>query len=96
MIVIGSVILQDSIDLLEVAPGSEVCETSSQDGNEVLSIKVEDVPDNQEEGEEEEDPLLITFPVIKNEHEVSHACEHSYRYCEFLLVFYHLLESAGL
>jgi hypothetical protein len=70
MIVIGAVILQDSMDLLEVAPGacSEIYDTSSHDGNEIVSIKVEDVPDMQEE----EDPLLITFPVVKDEHEVSH------------------------
>jgi hypothetical protein len=77
MIVMGSLILQDSTDLLEVAPGSEMCETSSRNGNQVLNMKAEEVPDIQEE---EEDPLLITFPVIKNEHEVSHVCEHFHRY----------------
>jgi hypothetical protein len=70
MIVMGAVILQDSMDLLEVASGScsEIYDTSSHDGNEIVSIKVEDIPDIKEE----EDPLLITFPVVKNEHEVSH------------------------
>jgi hypothetical protein len=74
MIVVGSVILQNSMDLLEFAPGSrsEICETSSHDGNEIINIKIEEVPDIQEE----EDPLLITFPVIKDEHEVSHMSEH--------------------
>jgi hypothetical protein len=69
MIVMGAVILQDNMDLLDVTPGScsEANDTSSHAGNEIVTIKVEDVPDIQEE----EDPLLITFPVVKEEHEVS-------------------------
>jgi hypothetical protein len=74
MTVMSSVILQDSMNLLEVGPDSEICETSSHDGNEILSMKVEEVPDTQEE-----DPLLITFPVVKDEREVSHVCEHFHR-----------------
>jgi hypothetical protein len=38
--------------------------------NQVLSIKVEEVTDIKAE-EEEEDPLLITCPGTKDEHEVS-------------------------
>jgi hypothetical protein len=62
------VVLQNCINLLEVVPGSysETCLTSHDD-NQVIDIKVENVADMQEE----EDPLLITSPVIKTEHEVS-------------------------
>jgi hypothetical protein len=62
------VVLQNFIDLLKVVPGlyNETCLTSC-DGNQVISIKVEDFADTQEE----EDPLLTKFPVIKSEHEVS-------------------------
>ncbi|XP_023704543.1 uncharacterized protein LOC111862919 isoform X3 [Cryptotermes secundus] len=59
---------EDSMELLEVALGSctEINDTS-HDGNKIISIKVEDVPDIQHE----EDPLLITFPAVKEEHELS-------------------------
>jgi hypothetical protein len=69
IICILSLILQNCTDLLKVELGScsEACLTSCHDGNEVIDIKVEEVVDR----EEEEDPLLITFPVIKAEHEVS-------------------------
>jgi hypothetical protein len=69
MIVMGSVILQDSMDLLEVTHRScsEICTTSSHDVNEITDIKVEEASDTQEV----EDPLLITLPVIKDDHEVS-------------------------
>jgi hypothetical protein len=65
----SSSILQSCTDLLKVELGScnEACVTSCHDGNEVINIKVEEVLDT----EEEEDPLLITFPVINSEHEVS-------------------------
>jgi hypothetical protein len=58
------------MDFLKGEPdsSSETCITS-QDGNEVIDIKVE-VSDT----EEVEDPLLITLPEIKSEHEVSCAC----------------------
>jgi hypothetical protein len=57
------VVLQKCMDLMKVVPGSysETHPTSYDD------IKVEEVTDIQEE---EEDPLL-TFPVIKEQHEVS-------------------------
>jgi hypothetical protein len=51
------------MELVKVVPGSD-CETS-HDGNQI-SIKYEDVTDIQED----EDPLLITSPVIKSEEEV--------------------------
>jgi hypothetical protein len=49
--------------VLKVVPGSynETSLTSSHDGNQVMNIKAEVT----------EDPELITFPVIKPEHEVS-------------------------
>lgn len=59
-------VLQNCTDFLKCLPGScsETCVTSFHDGNEVMSIKVEAVT-------EEEDPLLISFPGMKAEHEVS-------------------------
>lgn len=62
-------VLQNCSNLPEVVPGSysETFLTSSHDENQVIDIKVEVAKDI----EEEEDPLLITFPVTKAEHEVS-------------------------
>jgi hypothetical protein len=60
--------LQSCTDLLKVELGS------CNDGNEVINIKVEEVIDT----EEEEDPLLIRFPVIKAEHEVSSTYQPSF------------------
>jgi hypothetical protein len=56
-------LLQNCINLLKVVPGSynETSVTSSHDINQVLNIKSEVTGD----------PELITFPVIKAEHEVS-------------------------
>jgi hypothetical protein len=63
-----SLILQNCTDILKVELGScnEACITSCHDGDEVINIKVEEVIDP----EEEEDPLLIKFPVTKAEDEV--------------------------
>jgi hypothetical protein len=60
----------DCLDLLEVVPGScsETGATFADDGNGVISIKVE-VTDIHEE--EEEDPMPISCSVIKGEHKVS-------------------------
>jgi hypothetical protein len=52
------------MDSLKVEPGSD--SETCHDGNQVIDIKVE-VTDVQEE----EDPVLITFPLMKTEHEVS-------------------------
>jgi hypothetical protein len=62
------VVLQNCMSVQEVVPGSysETCLTSHYE-NQVIDIKVEDAADIQEE----EDPLLITSPEIKAEHEVS-------------------------
>jgi hypothetical protein len=61
-------VLQYFVDFLKPEPGSssETYPTSSHDGTQVIDIKVE-VSDAQEV----EDPLLITLPEIKAEHEVS-------------------------
>jgi hypothetical protein len=62
----GVMVLQTCTDLQKGLPGScsETCLTSFHDGNEVMSIKVEAVT-------VDEDPLLLTFPGVKAEHEVS-------------------------
>jgi hypothetical protein len=62
------VVLQNCLQLLEVVSASyiETCLTS-HDGNQVIDIEVEEVTGMQEE----EDPLSVTFPVIKPEHGVS-------------------------
>jgi hypothetical protein len=56
---------------VKVEPGSysEACLTSSHDENLDISIKVEDLTDTFKE---EEDPVQITFPVLKAEHEASY------------------------
>jgi hypothetical protein len=64
----GKMVLQNCMDFLKVEPGlsDETCPASSHEGDQVIDIKVE-VSDTQEV----EDPLLITLPEIKAEHEVS-------------------------
>lgn len=61
--------LQVCIDVLKVEPGS--C-GETYDGNHFVSIKVEGDTDK----EDEDDPLLITSPVVKAECEVSCQCVH--------------------
>jgi hypothetical protein len=65
-------ILQNTMGFSQAGPDSysETCLTSSRDGSQFVSIKVEEVTDMQEE----EDPLLITFPVTKAELWVSCKC----------------------
>ncbi|XP_021927598.1 zinc finger and SCAN domain-containing protein 5B-like [Zootermopsis nevadensis] len=60
--------MKKCIDYLKVVPDlcSETCLTPSHDGNQVISIKAEDFTDTENE---EDDPLLIQFPVIKPEFE---------------------------
>jgi hypothetical protein len=62
-------VLQNCMDFLKIEPSSisETCPVSSHDGNLFTDIKVEKASDTQEV----EDPLLITLPGIKAEHEVS-------------------------
>jgi hypothetical protein len=70
-------VFQNCMDFLMVEPGlsSEilVCPQYSHDENQISDIKVEEVSDN----EPVQDPLLIPFPEIKAEHEVSYfsACQ---------------------
>jgi hypothetical protein len=68
MIVEDLLFLQTCMDFLKVAPGShsDTCVTS-HGGYQLNDIKVEYITDIQQE----EDPLLITYPVIKSELEVS-------------------------
>ena len=66
------VFLQNCIHFLKAAPGShsDTHVTSSHDGCQLNDIKNEYITDIQEE----QDPLLITYPLIKSEHEVSCVC----------------------
>jgi hypothetical protein len=43
---------------------NEICPLSPQDADQLMSVKVQEVQDK-------EVPVLITWPVIKAEHEVS-------------------------
>jgi hypothetical protein len=65
----GMLVLQDSAHSQEDVPGSyaETCPACSNDAFRTISIKFEEVSDV----EEEEDPVPISFPGIKAEHEVS-------------------------
>jgi hypothetical protein len=60
----GMMVLQNCMDLLKVEPGSDI--ETCHDGNQVIDIKAEIASDIQEE----EDPMLIPFPVIKVQQEV--------------------------
>jgi hypothetical protein len=59
------VVLQNCMDSLKVECGSD--SETCHDGNQVIDIKVEEITGIQAE----DDPVLITFPVIKAEDEVS-------------------------
>jgi len=64
------VVLQDFADTHGEALGSyDEIYVSAHDVSQVFDIKVEELSDVQAE-EEEEDPLLITSPVVKVENEV--------------------------
>jgi hypothetical protein len=71
----GTVVLQICTELLKDEPGlcSESCVTS-HDGNRATDVKVRKVSDI----EEDDDPVAITFPALKAEHEVScmSVCPH--------------------
>jgi hypothetical protein len=66
----GMVVLQNCVDMERCVPGphSETHPTSSHDANQVMNIKVENVSDMQEEGE---DPVPISYKAVKAEREVS-------------------------
>ena len=59
---------QNYVDILRSEPGSctETCLKSVDDVNQVISIRVKEVIDT----EEEEDPLLIS-PFVKTKHEAN-------------------------
>jgi hypothetical protein len=59
----GMVVLQNCMDFMKVEPGSD--SETCHDGNQVIDMKAEDVTDMQED-----DPVLMTSPVIKAEQEV--------------------------
>jgi hypothetical protein len=63
-------VLQNHLDVLKDEPGScdETCVTSSDDGSQVIDIKVEEDSDIQEA----ECPELVTSPLTEAEHEVYH------------------------
>lgn len=69
MIHSGDVVLQNYMEILKVEPTSctETHVTFFGDGNEATDVKIEEVTDLQEE-----DPLLVTLPVVPAEHEVSY------------------------
>ena len=63
-------VLQSHMDVLKDEPGScdEACVTSSDDGSQVIDIKVEEDSDVKED----DGPELVTSPLTEAEHEVSH------------------------
>ena len=82
-------VLQDFADTCQVALAlgsyNEIY-VSSHNVSQVFDVKVEEVSDVQAE-EEEEDPLLITSPVVKVENEVGalSVCKF-HRYTGFCLI----------
>jgi len=66
----GLMVLQSHMDVPKDEPGScdEACVTSSDDGNQVIDIKVEEDSDMKED----DGPELVTYPLTEAEHEVSH------------------------
>jgi hypothetical protein len=68
----GVVGLQNCMDILKSEPGSctGTCQISSDDGDQFVGIKVEDVTDVKEE----EDPAPATSTGIKTEPAVSCMC----------------------
>jgi hypothetical protein len=62
-------VLQNDTDVVKDLPGlcNGKCPSSSEDANQPMSFKVEEVSNVQEE----ETPVPITWPTIKAEHEVS-------------------------
>ena len=86
-------VLQDLSDTHQVALGSyDDIYVSPHDVNQVFDIKVEELSDVQaEEEEEDEDPLLITSPLVKVENEVGSlsVCKiHNYTsFCLTCIIF---------
>jgi hypothetical protein len=63
-------VLQDCVDVVKGDPGScnEACSASSDDGNQVYGLKIEDDADMKEE----DGPELVTSPLTEAEHDASH------------------------
>jgi hypothetical protein len=61
--------VQNDVDVEEDLPGSynETCPMPSQDANQVMIVKVEEVLDMQEEAV----PVPVPWHAVKAEHEVS-------------------------
>jgi len=70
----GMVVLQNSMDTLKSEPGpcTGTALMSSDDGNQVVVIKVEEITDIKAE----EDPEPTASPIIKTEPAVSCLCVH--------------------
>jgi hypothetical protein len=68
MIHIGAVVLQICTDILKDETGlcSKMCPTSL-DGSQAIDVKFQKSSDV----EEDDDPVAITFPALKADHEVS-------------------------
>jgi hypothetical protein len=66
-------VLQSYMEVLKDEPGlcDETCVTSSDDGNQVIDIKVEEDNDVKEE----DGPELVTSPLTEAEHEVCHVTQ---------------------
>lgn len=66
----GTAVLQNHMDPLKFEPSliSETCPASSHNGDRIISMKVKEASDTQKVA----DPLLITFPEIKDERKVSY------------------------
>jgi len=66
------VVLQNCMDILQSEPGpcSGTCPMSSDNGNQVVGVKVEEVSDMKVE----EDPEPTISPLIKTESAVSSLC----------------------
>lgn len=87
------VVLQNCMDLEKDVPVSwtQTFRVSSCDSNQFMNKKVEEVSDV----EEEEDPLLITFPQVKVcEHEVS--CMSVCVLLGFISVFFFQNDTAAM
>ena len=66
-------VLQSHMDVPKDESGAcdEACVTSSDDGNQVIGIKLEEDSDLKEE----DGPELVTSPLTEAEHEVSHVTQ---------------------
>jgi hypothetical protein len=67
----GSQIIDIEVkEKIELVSSNNTCLTTSCDGSRVIDMNIEEITNIQEE----EDPLLLTFPATKTEHKVSVLC----------------------